>query len=38
MEITSDLEYHIIEGANPLVFVPDVDFSTLTDPSIVDVF
>jgi hypothetical protein len=39
LEIDSDLECRVLEkGANPLVFVPLVDFSKLEDPSIIDAF
>ena len=38
MEITSELSFKVEGGDNPLVFVPDVDFATLTDPSIIDAF
>ena len=39
IEIDSDLNYSVSEpDAVPLVFVPQVDFSTLEDPSIIDAF
>jgi hypothetical protein len=39
LEIDSDLSYRVLEeGANPLVFVPLVDFSRLEDSSIIDAF
>ena len=39
IEIDSDLKYKVLEpGANPLVFVPNVNFATLKDPSIIDGF
>ena len=39
IEIDSELNYLVREqGADPMVFVPDVDFRKLTDPSITDVF
>jgi hypothetical protein len=39
IEIDGELRYHIVEGeTEPLVFVPLVDFTTLTDPSIIDAF
>ena len=39
IEMDSDLNYKVLEpDANPLIFVPDVDFATLKDPSIIDGF
>ena len=39
IEIDSDLHLTAIEaGADPLVFVPMVDFDRLEDPSIIDAF
>ena len=39
LEIDSELKYRVAEaGAEPLVFVPMVDFDTLEDPSIIDSF
>ncbi|MBI5031625.1 MAG: hypothetical protein HZB51_13940 [Chloroflexi bacterium] len=39
IEIDSDLNIQSVEpGAQPLVFTPMVDFSTLKDPSIIDAF
>jgi hypothetical protein len=39
IEIDSQLNYSVSAAdANPLVFVPTVDFSTLEDPSIIDAF
>jgi hypothetical protein len=39
LEIDSELHYRVIsEGADPLVFVPMVDFDELEDPSIIDAF
>jgi len=39
IEIDSDLHYTVMTaGANPLVFVPIVDFDKLEDPSIIDAF
>ena len=39
IEIDSEMRYRVEEeGAVPLVSVPIVDFSKLTEPSIVDVF
>jgi hypothetical protein len=37
--IDSDLNYQVkSSGADPLVFVPMVDFAALEDPSIIDAF
>jgi hypothetical protein len=39
IEIDSDLTCRVLEeGAEPLVFVPLVDFDKLEDPSIIDAF
>jgi hypothetical protein len=39
IEIDSDLNFRVLsKGAEPLIFTPLVDFSTLKDPSIIDVF
>jgi hypothetical protein len=39
IEIDSELNYKVGEAdADPLVFVPNVDFATLKDPSIIDGF
>ena len=39
LEIDSELNYRVREqGADPIVFVPEVDFAKLTDPSITDAF
>jgi hypothetical protein len=38
IELESDLRYRIAEGADPLIFVPLVDFEKLKDPSIIDAF
>ncbi len=38
IELDSQLNYHVVEGADPLVFVPLVDFEKLKDPSIIDAF
>jgi hypothetical protein len=39
IQIDSDLKYTVLEpGADPLVFVPNVNFATLKDPSIIDGF
>jgi len=34
----SALNYRVVEGADPLVFVPHVNFEKLKDPSIIDAF
>jgi hypothetical protein len=39
LEMDSELNYRVVEpGADPLVFVPLVDFDKLDDPSIIDAF
>jgi hypothetical protein len=38
IEVDSDLRYRVIQGGDPLIFVPLVDFEKLEDPSIIDVF
>ena len=39
IEIDSELNYRVREqGAYPMVFVPDLDFRKLTEPSITDAF
>jgi hypothetical protein len=39
IEIDSDLHITAVEaGADPLVFIPMVDFDRLEDPSIIDAF
>jgi len=39
MEIDSDMNCRSMEeGCNPVVFVPDVNFGALKDPSIIDAF
>lgn len=39
MEIDSDMNCSSAEvDCRPIVFVPDVDFATLKDPSIIDAF
>ena len=39
LEIDSDLQYKVAEAeAEPLVFVPTVNFARLKDPSIIDAF
>jgi hypothetical protein len=39
LEMDSDLNYRVVEDdAEPLVFVPMVNFDKLEDPSIIDAF
>ena len=39
LEMDGDLNYRVVEdAAEPLVFVPMVDFDKLEDPSIIDAF
>ena len=39
IEIDSDLHYRVLsDPAQPLLFVPMVDFDRLKDPSIIDAF
>ena len=39
IEIDSELRYRVEEeGADPLVFSPQVDFDRLSEPSIIDAF
>ena len=39
LEIDSQLNYRVVEAdAQPLIFVPMVDFDKLEDPSIIDAF
>ncbi|MEE9168234.1 MAG: hypothetical protein V3U73_00630 [bacterium] len=39
IEIDCEMKYRVVEeGADPLVFMPFVNFSKLTDPSIIDAF
>jgi hypothetical protein len=33
-----ELSYRVVEGTDPLVFIPHVDFERLKDPSIIDAF
>ena len=38
-EVDSDLDYRIAaDAANPLIFIPMVDFAKLKDPHIIDAF
>ena len=39
IEVDDQLEYRVREeGAEPVVFIPQVDFQALEDPSIIDSF
>jgi hypothetical protein len=38
IEIDSELNYSVLEGEEPLIFVPLIDFEKLKDPSIIDAF
>jgi len=38
IEIDDQLRYRVVEGTEPLIFVPMVDFERLKDPSIIDAF
>ena len=38
IEFSSELDHRVLEGTDPLVFVPLVDFEKLKDPSIIDAF
>ena len=38
IEVDSQLRYRVAEGADPLIFIPLVDFEKLKDPSIIDAF
>lgn len=38
IEIDDQLRYRVVEGAEPIIFVPMVDFEKLKDPSIIDAF
>jgi hypothetical protein len=39
MEIDSQLDWSVREeGADPVVFIPQVDFKSLEEPSIIDSF
>lgn len=38
IEMNSELDCHVLEDTDPLVFVPIVDFERLKDPSIIDGF
>ena len=39
IEIDSELDYRVVEGgAEPVIYVPMVDFDKLDEPSIIDSF
>lgn len=38
LEIDHELRYRVVEGGDPLVFVPLLDFEKLKAPSIIDDF
>ena len=39
LEVDSDMNIRVMSpGASPLVFIPEVDFETLPDPSIIHAF
>ena len=39
MEIDSALGYRVAEeGAEPLVFLPDINWATFTEPNIIDAY
>ena len=38
IQIDSELGYRVQDGADPLVFIPFVDFAKLKDPSIIHAF
>jgi hypothetical protein len=38
IEMDSELNYRVLEEADPLIHVPMVDFDKLDDPSIIDAF
>ena len=38
IEMDSDLNYRVVEEADPHIYVPMVDFDKLDDPSIIDAF
>jgi hypothetical protein len=39
LEVDSDLTSRLVdEGADPLIFIPHVNFEKLKDPSIIDAF
>ena len=38
LQVDSELSYQVEEGADPLIFIPLVNFEKLKDPSIIDAF
>ncbi len=36
--IDNDLQYRMVKGTDPLIFLPMVDFEKLKDPSIIHAF
>ncbi len=38
IEVDCQLRYRVAEGADPLIFIPLVDFEKPKDPSIIDAF
>jgi len=38
LELDSESNHRVVEGTDPLVFIPHVDFQKLRDPSIIDAF
>lgn len=38
IEVDSELAYHVRDGADPLIFIPDVNFKKLRAPNIIDAF
>jgi hypothetical protein len=38
LEVDSRIDCRVAEGADPLIFVPHVEFEKLKDPSIIDAF
>lgn len=39
IEIDSDLKFNVVESeANPMLFIPMVDFNTLDEPNIIHAF
>ena len=38
LELDSESNHRVVEGTDPLVFVPHVDFQKLRDQSIIDAF
>jgi len=38
IEVDSELNFSVLEGEEPLIFIPLVNFGKLKDPSIIDAF